>query len=283
MPESQEELLEFFDYYLQGKQNDFPTKTPRCRWALLQGGDRDAIENVPIPDFPLPDTDYREFFLGADGKLATSSPSEATEVSYISRGDGKGVVNFDIKFDEPTQLVGIPKAILHMSTPDHDDISVYISLKKLSVDGKTLMHMTIPRARALAPSHAEIEEKDRTSLLLHPGSLGILRASHRHIDHEKSIHPNWPWHPHTFEEKLQPNEVVELEVGIWAMGWTFDAGEGLRVEIGGGHDMNHEIRHFTKVFPAESTLNKGRHVVHFGGKYPSKVVLPFVKIPIPSQ
>ncbi|SCZ87303.1 BZ3500_MvSof-1268-A1-R1_Chr2-2g04769 [Microbotryum saponariae] len=276
--ETNEELMEFFDHYLYGKENNFVKDTPKVRWALLQGGDRDAIENIPIPDFPLPDTEYREFFLAEDGKLASASPEKASTVSYVSRGEGKSVVNFDLKFNEKTQLVGIPKAIVHMSTDDHDDMNVYITLKKLDKDGNQLMHMTIPRERALTSSHAEIAEKDRTSLLLHPGSLGVLRASHRHIDASKNIHPNWPWHPHTFEEKLERGQIVKLEIGIWAMGWQYDAGESLRVEICGGHDMNHEIRHFTTKFPAESTLNKGVHKVHFGGEYASKVILPFVSI-----
>ncbi|BGO99601.1 Alpha/Beta hydrolase fold [Rhodotorula toruloides] len=276
--ESTEELLEFFDHYLKGKENDFVAKTPKVRWALLQGGDRDAIENVEIPDFPLPNTDYRDHFLAADGKLAESAPSQASTVSYVSRGEGKGVVSFDIKFDKKTQLVGIPKAILHMSTDDHDDMNVYVTLKKLDKDGNTLMHQTVPRNRAWAPTQAKIEPKDRTSLLLHPGSLGVLRASHRHIDASKNVHPNWPWHPHTFEEKLKPGEIVRLEIGIWAMGWTFDEDEGLRVEIGGGHDMNHEIRHFSTKSVPEESLNKGVHKVHFGGEYDSKVILPFVNI-----
>lgn len=67
------------------------------------------------------------------------------------------------------------------------------------------------------------------------------------------------------------------------MGWQFEAGEGLRVEISGGHDMNHEIRHFSTRTVPEESLNKGVHRVHFGGEYASKVILPFVKIPLPSQ
>jgi predicted acyl esterase len=276
--ETNEELMDFFDHYLAGKKNGFVENTPKVRWALLQGGDRDAIENVTIPDFPLPDTSYKEFYLSADNTLADASPAEQGVASYLSRGESKSVVNFDIKFNEKTQLVGIPKAVVYMSTDDHDDMNVYITLKKLDKDGNPLMHMTIPKVRSLAPSHAEIADKDRTSLLLHPGSLGVLRASHRHHEPEKAIHKNWPWHPHTFEEKLEKGQVVKLEIGIWAMGWQYDAGEGLRVEISGGHDMNHEIRHFTTKFPPESTLNKGTHKVHFGGEYPSKVVLPFFSI-----
>lgn len=276
--ETNEELMEFFDHYLYGKENNFVKDTPKIRWALLQGGDRDAIENVVIPDFPLPDTQYKEFFLAADSKLAAEAPAEQGKATYVSNGEGKSIANFDIKFDQKTQLVGIPKAIVYMSTQDHDDMNVYVTLKKLDKDGNPLMHMTIPKVRSLAASHAEIAEKDRTSLLLHPGSLGVLRASHRHTDPAKALHENWPWHPHTFEEKLERGQVVKLEIGIWAMGWQYDAGEGLRVEISGGHSMNHEIRHFTTKFPPESTLNKGTHEVHFGGEYQSKVILPFVTI-----
>ncbi|KAK5718432.1 hypothetical protein LTR15_008159 [Elasticomyces elasticus] len=61
----------------------------------------------------------------------------------------------------------------------------------------------------------------------------ILRASHRAFDPKKSIHPQFPFHPHENEEKVKPGEVVKLEIGIWAMGNDFDAGESISVQISG--------------------------------------------------
>lgn len=243
-------------------------------------GDRDAIENIEIDSYPPKNTQYQELYLSSDNKLSESCPTESGESTYISRGDGATKAHFDITFDEKTVLLGLPKAVVHMSCPDHDDFYTYVKLQKLDRDGNLLAHQTIPRNRAWAATQAEIAEKDRTSLLLHNGSMGILRASHRKIDESRNPggHPNWPFHPHDVEEKLTPGEIVKLDIGIWTMGVVYHPGEVLRVEFSGEETRNHELRHFTTKWPAESTLNKGTHKIHFGGEYASKIILPVVEL-----
>ncbi|KAM0789203.1 hypothetical protein ACM66B_000048 [Microbotryomycetes sp. NB124-2] len=273
------ELHQFYDYYLKGKQNGWE-KTPRIRWALLQFGDREAIENVELDAFPPKQTQYKEFYLAHDGKLSETKPEQSGVASYISRGEGSGDVSFDIKFDKKTTLLGIPKAEVFMSCKDHDDFYTHVTLKKLDENGKILAHQTIPRERGWAKTQAEIAEKDRTALLLHHGSMGILRASHRKYDPSRNVCgiENWLFHPHEVEEKVTPGDIVKLDIGIWAAGVVFYPGESLRVEFTGTGMRNHELRHFTTKWPAESTWNHGTHNVHFGGEYPSKVILPFVEL-----
>jgi hypothetical protein len=82
------------------------------------------------------------------------------------------------------------------------------------------MHLTFPFS-AMPQEYKTIEvipENERASLNLHLGSVGALRASHRAFDPERSIHEQFPFHPHDKEEKITPGEVVKLDIGIWSMG-----------------------------------------------------------------
>ena len=118
-------------------------------------------------------------------------------------------------------------------------------------------------------SFDEFKPEQETEVVLYKGPVGILRASHRAIDEERSMHPHWPYHPHEVEEKIEPGKVVRLDIGIWATGIEFEQGEGIRIVISG--------RSFAvSNFGVDRTLNKGRHFVHLGTEYASHVVLPFV-------
>jgi hypothetical protein len=71
------------------------------------------------------------------------------------------------------------------------------------------------------------------NLMFHVGSLSILRASRQHIDESRSIHENYPFYPHDRDEFLEPEAVVKMEIGIWAMGVEYEKGESIRVEVHG--------------------------------------------------
>jgi predicted acyl esterase len=138
----------------------------------------------------------------------------------------------------------------------------------------------------------EISDKQQSSTNLHLGSVGILRASHRAIDEEKSIHPQFPFHPHTRQEKVPAGEIVKLEIGIWAAGVNFDAGETISIrvslcfgrlgclfvnclQVSGQYPSIAEYKTWSKPRP-EHELNRGKHFIHVGGEYPSSVILPFI-------
>jgi hypothetical protein len=120
-----------------------------------------------------------------------------------------------------------------MSCPTHNDMNVFIILRKRDQNGKLLMHLCFPfhAVPTGIKSIEEIPDKDRQSTNLHLGSVGVLRASHRRFIPEKSIHEQFPFHPHDREEKIPPGEVVKLEIGIWSMGVDFDAGEQISVQV----------------------------------------------------
>lgn len=184
-----QELHDYLDLYLKGLKNDFVEKTPKVRWSALQFGDRPAIDNIPYPDFPIPSTDYKEFYL-YDNTLNTSPASFPSTTTYNSE-DGSSIAEFTLTFPIKTRLIGLPKAIVYMSCPSHNDMNVFVHLRKRSKTGELLLHLCFPFEAAPVNSIAEIPEKQRQSTNLHTGSVGVLRASHRAFDREKSIHPKF--------------------------------------------------------------------------------------------
>ncbi|KAK8160060.1 Alpha/Beta hydrolase protein [Phyllosticta citribraziliensis] len=274
VPHSNEELAMFFDRYLKGEENDWE-KTPRVQWSVLQFGDRPAIEDIVLEDYPVPNTEYREFFL-ADGKLQQEPPTNESVQQYDSEKFGS-IADFDFTFTEKTRLLGLPKAILYMSCKEKDDLCVFVIIRKKDRNGKTLMHLNFPVEATPVNCIDEIPEKQRASLNLHQGSVGILRASQRAIDESKSIHPQFPFHPHEKQEKIPPGEIVRLEIGIWNVSIDFDAGESVSVQVGGQFPSIAEYKSYSAPRP-EHERNKGFHLIHSGPEHPSSVILPVVPV-----
>jgi predicted acyl esterase len=230
-PESNHHLQKYFDRFLKGKQNDWES-TPKLNWSCLQFGDRPAVENILIEDFPVPDTDYRTYYLGDNKQLVNQPLTSLTKISYDSE-QHQSFAEFNLKFDKQTRLIGLPKAIVYVSCADlsRDDFTVFIILRKLDKDGKALYHLNFPIEATPVSCIDDIPEKDRASLNLFSGATGILRASSREIDESRSLHSQFPFHPHNRPQKIQPNEIVKLEIGIWAMGVQYDAGESISVRV----------------------------------------------------
>lgn len=141
-------------------------------------------------------------------------------------------------------------------------------------------------------------------------AAGLLRISHRAVDKEKSTDLE-PYHLHSKEELLKPGEIVPVDIGLWPMGLRFHPGEALvlsiaattidplstssrwgstvieipadggtympgtkvpMVKIGGGGTAPQWVRDQAVQVP--KSRNNGTHIIHFGGKYDSHVLLP---------
>jgi predicted acyl esterase len=269
--ESTDELQAFFDKYLKGMDNGWE-KTPKVRMTVLRYGESDPTENIVVPDFPIPQTKYTELFFGDNEKLLTSAPSAAG----LSSHDSTTMLGskFTYTFPSKTRLIGIPKAIVHVSCDSADDMDIFVLIRKLDKDSNGMLSLNIPWHAAPVKRIADIADKDMSDLILYVGPVGMLRASHRAIDKSKSMHPQYPFHPHEREDKVPRGTVVELEIGMWAMGVEYEAGESLQVQILGG---NPSIAAFKPLASKpRNGANVGMHDVHFGGRTPSRIVLPFL-------
>ena len=266
-PQANTELVQYFDHFLKGIDNGWE-KTPRVRMGVLKFGEQAPLENVVEEDFPLPRTQYKKAYLAPNNKLSlTSTPSTPQQASYDSESSEH--ISFTHTFAAKTSLIGMPKAVLYMSCADLDDMDVYLLLRKISASGEEMLNLNIPWKGLPVSRIADIPADKRTEVILYAGPTGIQRASMRAIDWDKSMHENWPYYPMDKVEKVPWGEVVRLEIGIWATGIEFEAGESVRLQVCGRHQgINNFGTH-------EFTINRGRHVVHFGGEFDSHVVLPF--------
>lgn len=208
---------------------------------------------------------------------ATPSSDAAGEVSYQSDVPALQVdndpefVEFAHTFTEKSTLMGSARAVLYMSCPDHDDMDVFVILRKADASGKVLRNVNIPLHELGLTSDNEVEN---INTLKYMGPSGVLRASHRALD-DKLSKPHWPAHDHTREHKIPPGEIVKLEIGLWAASIQFEPGEKLIFRVAGHHMV---LAEFPPLRGQFHTGNKGRHVLHFGKGYESHVVLPFVSV-----
>ncbi|KAB8217195.1 Alpha/Beta hydrolase protein [Aspergillus novoparasiticus] len=274
--DSADDLARFFDRYLNGADNDWE-KTPKVRTTILRFN-QEPLYNIAEEDYPIPRTEYRKMYFHPGGRLSVDIPETETSVSYISE-KYLDCASFTHTFDTRTRLAGVPKAVVYMSCPDFHDMDVYVLLRKLDANGKALLNLNIPWSSIAHHGVSQdniddIPPRNKNNLMFHVGTLGILRASRRAIDSSRSLLENYPFHPHDRDEYITPGDIVKLEIGLWAMGVEYEAGESLQVQVHGNSPL---LRgEFKEDNEFQELASHGTHNLHIGPDHPSCIILPFV-------
>ena len=238
----------FLDQFLKGEETGI-RDLPRVRERFFEGRFRFAR------DFPVPGTEYRELYLDpARGTLSRDKVEEESALAYSATESDDEVdgCQFTYRFDRRTELVGHMKLKLWVAAEGADDMDLQVGIRKLDGTGKEVHFLDF--------NH--FEEGMVAS--------GWLRVSHRELDTEKST-PYQPWLKHQRLMPLGEGEVVPVEIEILPSGTAFEAGESLQLVIQ-GYDI---IDFFYRYHHAE-TVNRGRHVIHGGGRYPSHLLVPVI-------
>lgn len=222
------------------------------------------------PTAPRPPT--RLYLDATRGTLSPDNPTAQRTATYDAqqrRGPG---AKFTHRFDARTELCGLSRASLPMSTPEHDDMDVFVVIRKLDAAGKPLESFNIPFGDL--PVGLTAEDVPPNNIWRYVGPNGRLRASMRRTQGEPGLSEEQRallgeasmYHPFDQVEKLERDEVVRLEIGLWAGGMIFDEGEY----------MSFEVKVFLPIRPEFEGLddrivnyNRGRHRVHTGGEHPS--------------
>ncbi|KAF5580074.1 acylase diesterase [Fusarium pseudoanthophilum] len=277
-PENVDDLQRFFDKYMLDKDNGWE-KTPRVRYSLL-GYNRPSIIHMPADQYPPAKFRYETLFLdAASGTLGHSKPLTESVVEYQADSPSDNGCSFTYTFKEYTELCGISKARVYMSTPDHDDMDVYVVLRKLDKSGRELWHKNIPMEDL--PEGTVVEDIPNHNVWRYIGPNGRLRASHRAVSYEsledlgpdeynKLMGPAYVYHPHTATQPLRRDQIVELDISLWPGGIIFDAGESMRLEFAGQGQV---LQDFDGVNEHLVNYNVGRHRLHTGGGYESQFLV----------
>ena len=245
-----QERLRFFDRYLKEIYNGFE-QTPRVQVDVMDATVIDHEFKRPERTFPLPQTQYTKLYLDAkDASLGDGTIQEEASVGYEAVD---GLTTFEYTFKEDTELTGYLKLRLWVEAEDADDMDLFITVQKLDTEGEF-----IPLILMEEP---------------HPGLPGKLRVSHRELDEEETTDFQ-PIHTHKTEQLLKPGEIVPVDIEIWPTSILWHCGEKLRLVISG-----HYIRQegWTEPFIWE-LRNKGRHIIHTGGKHESYLQIPVIPL-----
>jgi predicted acyl esterase len=180
-------------------------------------------------DYPIPRTEYKKLFLSGDGRLHHSYVQDYKTLSYQADSDASSdEITFVHKFAKPTQLAGYSKVRLYMSCKEHNDMDVFVMIKKIDRHGKPLVQLNCPMSAIPVDSLDDVPDLNPLKYL---GASGILRASRRHYLHSPTSEEYNPYHTHDRDEFVKPGYIVRLDIGIWPMGMAFEEGEGIMLVI----------------------------------------------------
>lgn len=247
-PESMADLRKFFDHFLKDKNNGWEY-TPHVRLSILDPGGKDRV-NVPAKDFPMENQQLKKFYLDSTtGSLTHTLPAEAS-VSYNAEADDEtGRTSFKMTFHEDTTLIGYAKIKLWVEAQGYDDMDLFIRIQKTNDAGEILYQDSV--------------------CFLYSGPDTMLRVSLRQLDPEKSSE-NEPVQTFKTVEKLQPGQIVPVELAFWPTSMIFHAGETLELVVAGYDYMPSRPQDR----PTSVIDNKGIHIIHTGGQYDSYLLLP---------
>jgi uncharacterized protein len=197
----------FFDHFLKGEDTGW-AKQPRVELKIRHPGEKFAVRHEN--EWPLERTRWTRFYLNPGRmSLDRSEPGASKKITYETHAEG---LLFELTLQESMEITGPAAAKLWLSS-ERGDADVFLVL------------------RVFAPDGAEVTfhgSNDRRT----PVGMGWLRASHRKLDPAKSL-PYRPWHTHDELQKLNPGEVVELDIEIWPTSIVIPAGYRLALAVRG--------------------------------------------------
>jgi hypothetical protein len=258
----------FFDYFLKGVQNDWPSQ-PKVYLQIRHPGEK----FVPRAEtsWPLASTQWTNMYLDASNQtLQTGAPQTASQVSY--RGLSEGLTFLTQPTDQDMEITGQLAAKLFVSSSTKDaDMFLIVRLFDANMKEVTFQGALDPNT---------------------PVAQGWLRASHRALDAEKSK-PYRPYHPHLKREMLTPGEIYELDIEILPTCIVIPAGYRIGLTVRGkdyvypgatGAKLSNMKHPFTGVGPFTHNHPKdrppeifdGQVTLHTGGAHQSYLLCPVI-------
>ncbi len=256
-PHSVARLQAFFDKFLKGMDSpidEWPKVLLEVREKYYVGEQRGENE------WPIARTRYARLHLDArSGTLRPEPVAAAAACRYDALGSGPGRhrAEFEYAFVETTELTGHMKLRLFMAAESADDMDIFVGVYKFDARGEF-----VPMAY-----YTYFDDG--------PVALGWLRASHRELDAAASTEYQ-PVLRHRQELKLEPGQVVPLDIEIWPSGTLFEAGSRLRLIVQGTDLQKYSKTRHPVYTRHEDSVNHGAHIIHTGGATDSHLLIPIV-------
>ena len=258
--EALERQRRFLDCFLKGIENDW-METPKVRLEVRERF-YDGVVRFE-KEWPLERTRYTPLYLDAATLALESDPVRQESKLAYRAAEGQAV--FRMRFDADTELTGHMKLKLWVEEDGSDDMDLFVGIKKFDRRGQ---EMPFPDLNHI--EHGQV-------------ASGWLRVSHRELDEERST-PGQPWLKHERLLKLKPGEIVACEVEILPSGTLFRAGESLALVVQGTEILSSQagppLSHGQSIARVRcghaDSVNRGRHILHTGGRFDSHLLVPVI-------
>jgi predicted acyl esterase len=198
----------FFGHFLKGEDTGW-TRQPRVTLQVRRadGSFFERAEN----EWPLARTQWTRFYLHPEGlALRREPPQLPGSVTY--GGLSSGVTFLSAPLERETEITGPIAAKLWVSSAT-EDADLFLVVRVFAPDLREVTFMG-----ALDP-HT-------------PVAQGWLRASHRKLDPELTL-PYRPYHTHDEVQRLEPNEIYELDVEVWPTSIVIPRGYRIGLSVRG--------------------------------------------------
>ncbi|MEM6636331.1 MAG: CocE/NonD family hydrolase [Pseudomonadota bacterium] len=242
---------DFMDHFLKSRDTGFAALAP-VRIEVRES--RDQIKDVRWEHtWPPEPAEVSALYLRADKGLASETVEEPGAVVYDAV---KGQAVFEYVFDRNTEVTGYMKLKLWVearafrdSDVAPDDLVLCCFVDKRDRSGNSVRFFG-----------AVGQDQDMVS-------RGYGRASRRALNATLTT----PLHPvplGTQNEPLGQGEVVPLEIAFCPSSTFYAAGEGIRLIVSPFDVVS------APIFKKDTSANRGQHVLHFGGRYDSHLLVP---------
>lgn len=241
----------FLGHYLRGDDNGWENE-PKVQISVRGPN---GAERRMEKEWPLARTEWTKWYL--DGKalsLGADVPATVLSKTYEALGDG---LNFSTPlFETETEFTGSLMARLYVSSST-TDLDLFATLRLIDPEGQEVVFVG-----AHEPT---------------PVTRGWLRASHRKTDPERSL-PYRPYHSHDEIQKIEPGEIIPLDLEIWPTSIVCPPGYRLVLTLQGRdfeYDAPGRMLHND---PLDRPVEEfgGSNTIHTGGENQSYLLMPLI-------
>ncbi|MBK9124868.1 MAG: CocE/NonD family hydrolase [Chloroflexi bacterium] len=260
--------LRWFDRWLKGVDNGVDREPPVMIFVMGVDEWRSEI------DWPLPDTQYRDYFLhsggqantlNGDGTLSTEMPAKESADVYLFNplrpvptvGGQVILPGGNAAGPRDQRTVELRDDVLVYSTPVLDapvevtgriELRLFVSSSAPDTDFTGKLVDVFPDGRAMILTE------------------GILRARYRN----SLVHP----------ELLEPDTIYELRLDLWSTANVFLPGHRIRLEVSSGNFPRFDRNSNTGGDITSETADKYRPAinrVYHDADHPSRLILPIIE------
>ena len=272
--EVQDICLRWYDHWLKGLDTGIMDEPPIL--LFVQGINKWRYEN----EWPLEATNWTKLYLREGGALSFEMPDAGESPQVFTSNPWANPDEGFQRADTLAKADPVPKAV-YDTEPLHQNMEVtgpialywYAAIESKGIPARSWKGSATTGIEIMEPVTNDTDwylklidvDVDGAERVV---SEGWLKASRYELDETKSK-PYLPYHPHTRNLPIEPDQVILYASDIRATSNVFLAGHKIRLEIAGQDRVQHICYHLPHM--AEVT-----HTIYSTSVKPSYILLPLL-------